>query len=97
MAKIGESCLKTITKKFTLDAYGKDKEACVGEIFKKLTKEEYNVANGLIVQAEPLDVVLEDECEKTTAKKILGYFNVKPRQDYYVKLTIEVRLKYIEK
>ena len=93
---IGKSCLKTVTKKFTLDSYGKNKTECYAAVFQKLTKEEYASVNGVVVQAEPIDVVLEDEKEESTSKKVIGFFDAKERRDYYVKLTIEVRMKYIE-
>ena len=93
---IGKSCLKTVTKKFTLDSYGKNKTEAYAYVFQKLTKEEYAAVNGLVIQAEPLDVILEAEEELTTAKKVIGFFDAKSRRDYYVKLTIEVRIRYIE-
>lgn len=93
---IGKSLLKTVTKKFTLDASGKSKKDCYAQIFQRLTKEEYASVNGLVIQAEPLDVILEAEEEKSTAKKVIGFFDAKRRADFYLKLTIEVRMRYIE-
>lgn len=38
MDQLGKSCLKTITKEFVLDAYGKKREDAVAAVFAKLKK-----------------------------------------------------------
>ena len=68
MDQLGKSCLKTITKEFVLDAYGKKREDAVAAVFAKLKKEAYNSVNGLLIHMEPDDVILLAEDEKTKCK-----------------------------
>lgn len=91
----GESCLKTATKEFVLEAYGKKREDAVGAVFSKLKKEVYGSVDGLLIHMEPQDVFLLKEEEKTRAQKFLGFFAPKEIQDYYIKLRVIVTVKYI--
>ena len=95
MDQLGKSCLKTITKEFVLDAYGKKREDAVAAVFVKLKKEAYNSVNGLLIHMEPDDVILLAEEEKTKVQKFLGFFAPKEIQDYYIKLKVIVTIRYI--
>ncbi|MEA5010254.1 MAG: DUF4312 family protein [Angelakisella sp.] len=92
---IGQSCLKTETKEFILEAYGKNKKEAVAAVFTKLKKEVYSSTDGLIIHMEPEDVILLKEEEKTSVQKFLGFFAPKEIQDYHIQLKVIVRVKYI--
>lgn len=73
MDQLGKSCLKTITKEFVLDAYGKKREDAVAAVFAKLKKEAYNSVDGLLIHMEPDDVILLAEDEKNKVQKFLAF------------------------
>ena len=93
MDQLGKSCLKTITKEFVLDAYGKKREDAVAAVFAKLKKEAYNSVNGLLIHMEPDDVILLAEDEKNKVQKFLAFFAPKGIQDYYIKLKVIVTIR----
>jgi uncharacterized protein (TIGR03578 family) len=95
MDQLGKSCLKTVTREFVLDAYGKKRVDAVATIFAKLKKEAYDSVDGLLIHMEPEDVILLAEEEKTKIQKFLGFFAPKEIQDYYIKLKVIVTIRYI--
>ena len=95
MDQVGMSCLKTVTKEFTLESYGKNRTEAVAAIFAKLKKEAYEPVDGLLIHMQPQDVILLGEEEKTKIQKVLGFFAPREIQDYYVKLKVIVTIQYI--
>ena len=95
MDQVGMSCLKTVTKEFTLESYGKNRTEAVAAVFAKLKKEAYDSVEGLLIHMEPDDVILLAEEEKTKVQKVLGFFAPKEIQDYYIKLKVIVTIRYI--
>ena len=95
MDQVGMSCLKTVTKEFTLESYGKNRTEAVAAIFAKLKKEAYESVDGLLIHMQPQDVILLGEEEKTKIQKVLGFFAPREIQDYYVKLKVIVTIQYI--
>ena len=65
MDQVGMSCLKTVTKEFTLESYGKNRTEAVAAVFAKLKKEAYAAVDGLLIHMQPQDVILLGEEEKT--------------------------------
>ena len=95
MDQVGMSCLKTVTKEFTLESYGKNRTEAVAAVFAKLKKEAYESVDGLLIHMQPQDVILLGEEEKTKIQKFLGFFAPKEIQDYYIKLKVIVTIRYI--
>lgn len=95
MDATGTPCLKTETKEFVLDAYGKNRQEAVAAVFTKLKNQVYAGVDGLILQMEPLEVYRLKEEEKTKTQKFLGFFMPRAVQDYYVQLRLVVLVKYI--
>ena len=95
MDQVGMSCLKTVTKEFTLESYGKNRTEPVAAVFAKLKKEAYAAVDGLLIHMQPQDVILLGEEEKTKVQKFLGFFAPREIQDYYIKLKVIVTIQYI--
>ena len=95
MDQVGMSCLKTVTKEFTLESYGKNRTEAVAAVFAKLKKEAYESVDGLLIHMQPQDVILLGEEEKTKIQKFLGFFAPREIQDYYIKLKVIVTIQYI--
>lgn len=85
----------TADMEFILESYGKDKKLAYASAFGSLKKMAYAKVDGLIIHMEPEEVVVLEEEEKTKAQKIVGYFKPRQNQDYYVKLKVIVKMKYI--
>lgn len=90
-----KSCLTTVTKAFTLESYGKNRKEAMGNIFAKFKKVVYTETPGLIIHMEPEDVLLLEQTEKTTTQKLMGYFAPKEIRNYYIKVKIVAKVKYI--
>ena len=95
MDQVGMSCLKTVTKEFTLESYGKNRTEAVAAVFAKLKKEAYAAVDGLLIHMQPQDVILLGEEEKTKVQKFLGFFAPREIQDYYIKLKVIATIQYI--
>lgn len=91
-----KSILNTEIKEFELESYGKDRTEAFGKIFSNLKKQAYaSVNGGLVVQMEPLDVILVKEEEQSTLEKAVGFFRPRQLENYYVKVVIKVEMKWI--
>lgn len=91
----GTPCLRTETKEFVLEAYGKNRQEAVAAIFSQLKTKVYAQVDGLILQMEPVEVYRLREEEKTKTQKFLGFFMPRAIQNYYVQLRLVVMIKYI--
>lgn len=91
-----KNCMKEVETNLILESSGASRERAYANIFSDLRKKIYDKVDGLIIHMEPLEVYELETKRETRTEKFLGLFMPREKEDFYVKVEVVVRVKYIQ-